>query len=516
MKAKVVLSLVVFLVGTLILAGVAAAQTDVVYVPNRDSDTISVVNAHTYAVIDTIALEYQSRPLALVSSPDGRRVYVALSDKDAVGVVDTWTLEVVENIPVGDQPIALAITPDGSRLFVSNFTPPPPNALPISGTVSVIDTASSSVIATLPVGVFPVGVAVKPDGSSVYVCSEFLLSTGPQLFDSGGLFEFDVDTLVQLDFVQTPGVRPVDVTFSANGQQAFVAAFFLPIPPPPAPADPTLSLPDKYLVINTNQNTIGTEVLDVGLGSAEVVIGGQGGRFAYISNFGSEDVAGDSFDISVIRTANGNVEPRIPVGSDPAGMAVSPDGDFVYVSNAESDELSVIDTSINAVIATVPVGDFPVTPWAFTVPEKPPEPPDPGESTPFAAFDVRLYINFKNRGDDFHLQGYFKLGETSDGIDLLQDDVFFDIGTYSAVIPAGSFTKRGKRLYKFREKVDGRQLEIHIWQGWGDTYFILAKGKKLDLTGTENPVTVNLQIGNDLGTDIVQARIKGSGGWHHH
>jgi hypothetical protein len=84
------------------------------------------------------------------------------------------------------------------------------------------------------------------------------------------------------------------------------------------------------------------------------------------------------------------------------------------------------------------------------------------------------------------------------------------------VIPAGSFTKRGKRLYKFREKVDGRQLEIHIWQGWGDTYFILAKGKKLDLTGTENPVTVNLQIGNDLGTDIVQARIKGSGGWHHH
>src|SRR5215831_10118701 len=38
-----------------------------------------------------------------------------------------------------------------------------------SNTVSVIDTATNTVTATIPVGRFPFGVAVTPDGSKVYV-----------------------------------------------------------------------------------------------------------------------------------------------------------------------------------------------------------------------------------------------------------------------------------------------------------------------------------------------------------
>src|SRR5229473_1136359 len=41
-----------------------------------------------------------------------------------------------------------------------------------SSTVSVIDTATDTVIATIPVGLTPFGVAVKPDGSKVYVTHE--------------------------------------------------------------------------------------------------------------------------------------------------------------------------------------------------------------------------------------------------------------------------------------------------------------------------------------------------------
>src|SRR5229473_3226226 len=42
-----------------------------------------------------------------------------------------------------------------------------------SSTVSVIDTATDTVIATIPVGLTPFGVAVSPDGSKVYVTHEF-------------------------------------------------------------------------------------------------------------------------------------------------------------------------------------------------------------------------------------------------------------------------------------------------------------------------------------------------------
>jgi len=41
-----------------------------------------------------------------------------------------------------------------------------------SNTVSVIDTATDTVIATIPVGLTPFGVAVSPDGSKVYITTK--------------------------------------------------------------------------------------------------------------------------------------------------------------------------------------------------------------------------------------------------------------------------------------------------------------------------------------------------------
>ena len=40
-----------------------------------------------------------------------------------------------------------------------------------SNTVSVIDTASNTVVTTVPVGTSPHGVAVTPDGKHVYVAN---------------------------------------------------------------------------------------------------------------------------------------------------------------------------------------------------------------------------------------------------------------------------------------------------------------------------------------------------------
>ena len=47
------------------------------------------------------------------------------------------------------------------------------------------------------------------------------------------------------------------------------------------------------------------------------------------------------------------------VGREPRGVAINPSGTRVYVPNAGSNNVSVIDTSNNSVVATVPVGDQP-------------------------------------------------------------------------------------------------------------------------------------------------------------
>ena len=50
----------------------------------------------------------------------------------------------------------------------------------------------------------------------------------------------------------------------------------------------------------------------------------------------------------------------IPVGSYPFGVAINPDGNYVYVVNQRDNTLSVIQTSDNTVVDTIYVGPSPL------------------------------------------------------------------------------------------------------------------------------------------------------------
>ncbi len=86
---------------------------------------------------------------------------MANSLSNTVSVIDTATNTVVATIPVGSNFLGVAITPDGTRAYVTNEE--------FSNTVSVIDTATNTVVATIPVGGTPVGAAITPDGTRAYV-----------------------------------------------------------------------------------------------------------------------------------------------------------------------------------------------------------------------------------------------------------------------------------------------------------------------------------------------------------
>src|SRR6516164_4308354 len=72
-----------------------------------------------------------------------------------------------------------------------------------------------------------------------------------------------------------------------------------------------------------------------------------------------------SANVSVIDTATNTVIATIPVGSFPLGVAVTPDGRKVYVANSGSNNVFVIDTASNLVLAVVSVGIQPVAFGAF-------------------------------------------------------------------------------------------------------------------------------------------------------
>ena len=93
-------------------------------------------------------------------TPNGAFAYVANYFGDNVSVINTATNAVVGSpIAVGDYPYGVAITPDGAFAYVTNNNE---ERKTLDDTVSVIDTATNAVSATIPVGAFPRSVAICP------------------------------------------------------------------------------------------------------------------------------------------------------------------------------------------------------------------------------------------------------------------------------------------------------------------------------------------------------------------
>ena len=91
------------------------------------------------------------------------------SSPGTVSVIDTATKMVVATVPAEVEPAGVAVTPDGKHAYLANQ-----GTLSVPGTtVLVIDMTTNTVVATVGVGNFPSGVAITPDGTHVYVVNGF-------------------------------------------------------------------------------------------------------------------------------------------------------------------------------------------------------------------------------------------------------------------------------------------------------------------------------------------------------
>src|SRR3972149_5693129 len=94
--------------------------------------------------------------------------YVTNAGSGSVSVINTATNTVITTIPVGLTPEQVAVTPNGLFAYVANSG---------SNNVSVIPPASNTAPAPVPVGSGPAGVAITPNGAFVYV-SNFASNPG--------------------------------------------------------------------------------------------------------------------------------------------------------------------------------------------------------------------------------------------------------------------------------------------------------------------------------------------------
>jgi YVTN family beta-propeller protein len=113
------------------------------------------------AAVTTLALDpADSRPVALAVNSSTNRVYVANAGSDNVSVIDGASSAVIATIAVGSSPRGIAVDAEANRVYVANSG---------SNEVTVIDGESHEVVATHSVGKEPWGIAADPNTGRVFV-----------------------------------------------------------------------------------------------------------------------------------------------------------------------------------------------------------------------------------------------------------------------------------------------------------------------------------------------------------
>ncbi|MFQ5436564.1 MAG: YncE family protein, partial [Anaerolineae bacterium] len=107
------------------------------------------------------------QPLQVVLTPDDRFAYVTCFSAEQVRVIDTASRTVIAVVPVGVRPFLLEVTPDGRFVYVANQG---------SNDVTVIRVADNQVETTIESESFanPHGVAFSSDGRFAYITNENL------------------------------------------------------------------------------------------------------------------------------------------------------------------------------------------------------------------------------------------------------------------------------------------------------------------------------------------------------
>ncbi|MEO0157544.1 MAG: YncE family protein, partial [candidate division WOR-3 bacterium] len=223
---------------------------------------------------------------------DSLRPWAYISDFSHARVrVFDWQADTfIRDIKVGSLPKILEVSPDGKMLWVSNWG---------SNSVSVVDLDSLKEIKRIPVGsLAPRGIALTTDGRA-YVCD----------FDGSAISIINANSLELVRVIKAPRLPRHAV---ARGDTAFITLY-------------------------------GTGKLWVMTGDSllkEYTIGGHPktlvlfGRYAFIANYGADRM--DVFDL-----AEAKVIARVPAGKSPSGIDITPDGQYIYLTNWFDPSLSI-------------------------------------------------------------------------------------------------------------------------------------------------------------------------------
>jgi YVTN family beta-propeller protein len=140
---------------------IAIAPNGEVWVTNKLGASISVVNQTNYSIQRTIALPRASQPFGVAFAPTGSAAYVALEATGRLARINLGTYAITHTANVGPNPRHVSVSADGNSVYVSRFiTKPLPgestqqiaftaNGVQVGGEVVVLGAATLNVTRTI-------------------------------------------------------------------------------------------------------------------------------------------------------------------------------------------------------------------------------------------------------------------------------------------------------------------------------------------------------------------------------
>ncbi len=278
----------------------------------------------------------------------GQRVYIPTGDNAEVLIIDASTNSVIGEIARLPAAHGLAVTPDGRRLIAGSFderepstampekpagvsaadhaahhAPKPSAAVqPMVSTLSVVDTATRSVVRRIDVPGAVHHVAISPDGRVAVVTHPY----------TDAVTAIDLESLAVIKTVPT-GAMPNYAAFSRDGEKLYVSN----------------SGEDTIAVLDRSTWSV-TERIPVGQSPEHLALSPDGGRL-FVSN-----VADGS--VSVIDLSEEQAVETLPIGADLHGIDVSDDGETLFIADRGGDRLVAVDLKngwrISAVLSPAP------------------------------------------------------------------------------------------------------------------------------------------------------------------
>ncbi|MFI1099340.1 YncE family protein [Streptomyces melanogenes] len=288
-----------------------------VYVPNTNSNTVSVIDPKTYRVIETIPVGHQ--PQHVVPSWDMKTLWVNNDLGDSLTAIDPATGKTGRTVQVSD-PYNLYFTPDGKYAVVMAS---------MDRELVFREPVNMNRVKTVPVHCAGVNHAdFSMDGRYFIVSCEF----------SGELLKVDTAKMQVIAHQKLPfeGAMPQDVKMSPDGKTFYIADM----------------MAHGMWVMDGDRFSTPT-LLPTGKGCHGLYVS-RDSKEMYISNRGEGTIS--IFDFAQNKLTK---KWHLPDGGSPDMGGVSADGKVLWLSGRYDAEVYAIDTTTGKELARIPVGSGP-------------------------------------------------------------------------------------------------------------------------------------------------------------